>query len=257
MNYSSYHRLLMMSGITLLCWGTILTAFTLTLTYLVESHMIEEGYQTSLIVGGLGLGVYFFVVLFFVLFGTLPVGRKGDEKVSFWSFVGRFLVGFATTVLSLSLSKYNIFAGGLSIAFPCISITALSSLWITQGHTVAMGATAPIMIGSASTSIYALIFSAVDPILALHYGSLGGHAVAILSSWYFVVMAYVIPAVIILRKKEISEIEQFGKIIIPSNEGIKEEDESGAENEVAGSPPEKRKSVRFSRRVFGEKTPLV
>jgi len=225
MRYSNSQRLLLMGGITFIVWGAILAAFTLTLTFLIESHIVEEGDRTSWIIGGLSLGFYFFSVMIFIIFGKLPVGRKGDEDVSFWSFLTRFLVGFAITVLSLSLSKYNIFAGGISIAFPCVSITALSSLWISQSHTVAMGATQPIMIGSAATSIYALIFSAIDPILTKHYGSLGGHTISILATWYFVVMAYSIPALIVLRKKEILEIEQFGKIILDSDRASSHQDD--------------------------------
>lgn len=77
----------------------------------------------------------------------------------------RFLMGFTASNISFLLSYISVYASGVALAFPAIGFTALVSLWIRQGETVAMSAATPMLVGSTSSGIFAILFVFLHPIL--------------------------------------------------------------------------------------------
>lgn len=48
-------------------------------------------------------------------------------------------------------------AAGIAAVFPAIFYTSMASLWVAQGHAVPAGAVGPMMLGSSSVAVYALL----------------------------------------------------------------------------------------------------
>jgi len=200
-------------------WLFIASIFVLIFHLAGTQHFLpdyELGFLT-LIAGLVSLGIHLFAAVVFVALPKLPVGRKGDETVKPWYHLARFAVGCLTTTLSILIAKYDEYAGGISIAFPCVSFTTLASLWIIHSDTVAISAVAPMIVGSASTSIFALVFAWLSPILQGEFGGLPGITATFGATWYFVIFIYCVPAVFLLRTKEIQDVDIVAKMIMPTD----------------------------------------
>jgi len=166
------------------------------------------------IVAAISISVYFLLSCLFVAVPALPVGRKGDEQVGWQAHVVRFVFGAMTTVAAVLLSKLNEYIGGLAITFPSIILTALTSLWVTHSDTVAVSAAAPMMIGSTSSAIYALYFAWIIPHLVVYFGPIGGLVTGALSTWFLCAFFFSLPSAILLRKKELSAMDQVPQIVL-------------------------------------------
>lgn len=70
------------------------------------------------------------------------------------------------------------------------------------------------MIGSMSSSIFALIFAWALPALEDYFGPFGGLAVTVLATWFVCVFLFSIPSAILLRKKELSAMENVPQILL-------------------------------------------
>src|SRR5690606_19167850 len=70
-------------------------------------------------------------------------------------------------------------AGGVASVFPAIFLTAMVSLWLSQGEAVPVGAIGPIVLGSSSVSLYSLVAAMAMPALGA-WGALVAWGVAVL-----------------------------------------------------------------------------
>ena len=84
-------------------------------------------------------------------------------------------------------------ASGLCSTFPAIFLTTMVSLWLAQGEAVPTGAIGPMMLGSTSVSVYALLTCATMPA----FGVASGTAVA----WLCAVSAVAAPSFLWLRRR--------------------------------------------------------
>jgi hypothetical protein len=97
-------------------------------------------------------------------------------------------VGLAIHLAGLGLGL----ASGLAAVFPAIFLTTMVSLWLAQGEAVPTGAVGPMMLGSSSVAVYALLTCATIPA----HGILRGSAIA----WVGAVMAIAAPSFVWLRR---------------------------------------------------------
>jgi len=213
--YSSHKRLLLMLLVSFLAWVAVASGVATFMFFMVEIFpQKQQPWDITLAVGVAFFFVYIFASIIFVGIPRLPVGRKGDEVVTLWHHLGRFAVGWTMTTVSVVIARYNIFAGGVSIAFPSVSLPALASLWMIHSDTVAMSAASPMIVGSASISLFAILFAWANPILELEYGKIPGTVVTFASTWYFVIFIYSLPCAVILRAKEMRDTDIVERIII-------------------------------------------
>jgi hypothetical protein len=98
-------------------------------------------------------------------------------------------VGGAIHLGSLGLG----IASGLCSTFPAIFLTTMVSLWLAQGEAVPTGAIGPMMLGSTSVSVYALLTCATFPA----FGVARGSALA----WICAVSAVAAPSFVWLRRR--------------------------------------------------------
>ena len=98
-----------------------------------------------------------------------PSGRRSVGPVT---LLARGLLAAAAIGTSVWLaSRGGAIAAGVASCFPAIFLTTMASLWISQGHAVPAGAVGPMMLGSSSVSVYALLatwsFTALGPGLGI------------------------------------------------------------------------------------------
>ena len=130
------------------------------------------------------------VFIAFVL-GYIAVSKGGDappglNRVSFLSLLSRGIAAGLAIGLSVWIAGLGLpFISGVISVFPAIFLTTMVSLWIAQGRAVPVGATGPMMFGSTSVSIYALICIIIFPSFGIWAGSI--------ISWLLSVILYSVP----------------------------------------------------------------
>jgi hypothetical protein len=100
---------------------------------------------------------------------------KGAKRVGPATLVARGALagGAILTGLLIAHSGWGLLAAMASV-FPAIFLTAMVSVWWSQGRAVSSGAVGPMMLGSASVAAYALLAAALFP----RIGPLAGSTIA-------------------------------------------------------------------------------
>ena len=140
-------------------------------------------------------------VIGLVLLATLAImfnaknraAPKGTNKVPLMILSIRGIAAGLAIAGCLLLAEIGLpFVAGLASAFPAIFLTSMVALWISQGPQVPQGAAAPMMLGGASVSVYALIAMWALPSFGIIIGSV--------TAWLGAVGLWTIPAFFLLRK---------------------------------------------------------
>ena len=82
-------------------------------------------------------------------------------------FLAGLAVGFSAWISGLG---YPVLAGMASV-FPAIFLTTMVSIWLSQGEAVQSGAVGPMMLGSSSVALYALLCIVTFPTAGLWVGA--------------------------------------------------------------------------------------
>jgi hypothetical protein len=86
-----------------------------------------------------------------------PPAPKGKRVVSFWVLLARGLLAGAAIGISVWIAGMGIpLLAGIASVFPAIFLTTMVAVWVSQGESVQAGAVGPMMLGSASVSVYAV-----------------------------------------------------------------------------------------------------
>ena len=153
-------------------------------------------YLTGDVISELSLGLIGLLALIVlaILFNLQGIGApKGVNKVPITILSIRGIAaGIAIAICLLMAELGRPFIAGLASAFPAIFLTSMVALWISQGPQVPRGAAAPMMLGGASVSVYALIAMWSLP----SYGVVLGSILA----WVGAVMLWTIPAYLLLKR---------------------------------------------------------
>ena len=160
---------------------------------LVELSPIQD--LGNFIIGLIG---FILLVLFSVLLNLNSIAApKGENKVPLLILGCRGIAAALAIGFCLILAKQGLpLVAGLVSAFPAIFLTSMVALWLSQGSKVPQGAAAPMMLGGASVSVYALVSMYTIP----EYGIVLGSIV----TWFSSVILWTIPAFLALRKYKLT-----------------------------------------------------
>ena len=138
------------------------------------------------------IGLIALAILSVIFNINLTESPKGANKVPIIVLSIRGVAaGFAIAVCLILAQSGVPFIAGIASAFPAIFLTSMVALWISQGPQVPQGAAAPMMLGGASVSVYALISMYAIPYFGIILGSI--------ITWLLAVILWTIPAFVILR----------------------------------------------------------
>ena len=169
-----------------LCTWAVLAFISLLIARQVTDGMISEAMLG--IVGLVALAIL--AVRFNIQSRDAP---KGKNKVPLAILSIRGIAAGLAIAACLVLAELGLpFVAGLASAFPAIFLTSMVALWISQGPQVPQGAAAPMMLGGASVSVYALLAMWSLPSFGIVIGSI--------VAWFGAVGLWTIPAFLLLRK---------------------------------------------------------
>jgi len=122
---------------------------------------------------------------------------RGSNKVPLLILSIRGIAAGLAIGICLILADSGLpFIAGLASAFPAIFLTSMVALWISQGPQVPQGAAAPMMLGGASVSVYAIIAIWSLPEFGVVLGSI--------IAWFASVILWTIPAFTLLRRHRLT-----------------------------------------------------
>ncbi|DAC59196.1 MAG TPA: hypothetical protein HA354_02435 [Candidatus Poseidoniaceae archaeon] len=171
--------------VSLLMWAML--AFT----SLVVARQLTDGIITELMLGLIGLCALIGLAVIFNL--RVKDAPKGVNRVPLLVLSLRGFAAGLAIAGCLWLAESGLpFVAGLASAFPAIFLTSMVALWLSQGPKVPQGAAAPMMLGGASVSVYALIVIWSIPTFGVILGSI--------LAWLGSVTLWTIPAFLLLRQ---------------------------------------------------------
>ena len=171
--------------ISSLCTWAVLALFSL-----IIAREVTDGIISEMMLGVIGLVLLAILAVMFNLKNR--AAPKGENKVPIMILSIRGIAAGLAIAACLVLAKIGLpFVAGLASAFPAIFLTSMVALWISQGPQVPQGAAAPMMLGGASVSVYALLAMWSLPSFGIILGSV--------IAWFGAVGLWTIPAFLLLR----------------------------------------------------------
>ncbi|KAG2387898.1 hypothetical protein C9374_000748 [Naegleria lovaniensis] len=110
----------------------------------------------------IGLGCSFYVLLLIISIPfnwtiTIPKNPIPPKKAAWWMILSRGIFAFIIIAISVILSGLKLtIISGLLTAFPAIFLTAMVTLWLTQGEQASVRAASAMMLGSTSIPVFAI-----------------------------------------------------------------------------------------------------
>ena len=163
----------------------------LALTSLMIVRHITNGIISELALGLVGLFALAGLAIFFNIQSI--AAPKGINKVPLVILSIRGIAAGLAIAFCLFLAELGLpFLAGLASAFPAIFLTSMVALWLSQGPQVPRGAAAPMMLGGASVSVYALIVMWSLPSFGIIYGSF--------IAWFGAIGLWTLPSFLLLKR---------------------------------------------------------
>lgn len=88
---------------------------------------------------------------------------KGTSAVSLPMLAARGAIACAAIAVAVLLSALDDIVAGFATTFPAIFMTSMAGLWLSQGEGVPVGAVGPMVLGSVSVPVYAMMYAAIAP----------------------------------------------------------------------------------------------
>jgi len=171
--------------------SSLLTWAILALLSLIIAREVTGGIISEMTLGMIGLVLLAILAITFNL--SNRAAPKGLNKVPIIILSIRGIAAGLAIAACLVLAEIGLpFVAGLASAFPAIFLTSMVALWLSQGPQVPQGAAAPMMLGGASVSVYALLAMWSLPSFGIFIGSI--------IAWFGAVGLWTIPAFLLLRK---------------------------------------------------------
>ena len=171
--------------------SSLLTWAILALLSLIIAREVTGGTISEMTLGMIGLVLLAILAIMFNL--SNRAAPKGLNKVPIIILSIRGIAAGLAIAACLVLAEIGLpFVAGLASAFPAIFLTSMVALWLSQGPQVPQGAAAPMMLGGASVSVYALLAMWSLPSFDIFIGSI--------IAWFGAVGLWTIPAFLLLRK---------------------------------------------------------
>jgi hypothetical protein len=185
--WSVIQRTAAMVAISLSVWFVLASCY-------VSLNTVAFKQTTSVVVfGSISTALMFVIGLLSCL--RLLEAPKGSKKTSLKTLGIRGCMASISVFTAIMLSQIDSVAAGFASTFPAIFLTAMASLWLSQGEGVPIGAVGPMVLGSIAVSAYALIFC------GLFVGT-GLHPVAVAVITYpITVLSTSVPVAFFLRRQ--------------------------------------------------------
>ncbi|ORZ35811.1 hypothetical protein BCR44DRAFT_118042 [Catenaria anguillulae PL171] len=122
---------------------------------------------------------------------TPPPAPKSLARVPVGVLVARGIFAGLAIGASILIGRVSSYAGGVASVFPVIFTTSVVAIWVSSGEAVSSGAIGPLMLGSASVGLYALL----SAVLVVPLGFVGASVVA----WVASVLGVSAPSFVYLR----------------------------------------------------------
>ncbi|MBJ93984.1 MAG: hypothetical protein CMP23_05840 [Rickettsiales bacterium] len=119
-----------------------------------------------------------------------PPAPRGSRPVGAWTLLSRGILAALAIGVSVWMAEIGIvLLAGIASVFPAIFLTTMVSVWWSQGEAVQAGAVGPLMLGSASVSVYAIVAAVSIPALGLWWGPTLAWLLAVgtvsIPAWYW------------------------------------------------------------------------
>ena len=119
-----------------------------------------------------------------------PPAPKGSRLVGPATLAARGVLAAAAIGVSVWMAGLGIvLLAGIASVFPAIFLTTMVSVWLSQGEAVQAGAVGPLMLGSASVSLYAIAAAFSIPTLGVWLGCATAWLLAVggisIPAWYW------------------------------------------------------------------------
>jgi hypothetical protein len=177
------HKLIIVLILAFTVWG-----LTASGSMLLKNYLLKK-YNLSVICYGLTFFiVHFLISLYFTLFQS-STSPKGQNKPSILMVLTRGLLAGIAAASSILLSHYSSPSiGGMAAIFPAIFTTTLVTVWISQGESVALGATIPLMMGMLSMTVYSMISSVLIFKVGVVLGFFISYFISVVTSFVFALL---------------------------------------------------------------------
>ena len=104
-----------------------------------------------------------------------PPAPKGNRRVGLRVLMLRGVGAGSAIACGVALGRAGwMTAAGMASVFPAIFLTSMLATWMAQGKAVPIGASGPMMLGSAAVSIYALVCAFSMPWVGAVWGTILG-----------------------------------------------------------------------------------
>ncbi|HQK19720.1 MAG TPA: hypothetical protein PLJ27_19830 [Polyangiaceae bacterium] len=149
---------------------------------MVVVHVMSGLRGMTKVMAGVGIAVTAVIALMGVITCFQPVAApKGRHAVGMMTMLARGGLAAAAVALSVGLASVGgTVSAGIASVFPAIFLTTMVGLWVAQGEAVPAGAVGPMMLGSTSVAVFALVSSQSMRWLGAGWGALLAWVVAVL-----------------------------------------------------------------------------
>ncbi|KAI9187792.1 hypothetical protein H9P43_002183 [Blastocladiella emersonii ATCC 22665] len=154
------------------------------------SSAISPAMTTAFAIGFATLGLQ--IVAGVVAGWTPPPAPKSTAKVPPGVLVLRGVAAALAIGAAIVIGKTSSWAGGLASVFPVIFTSSIVAVWLSSGEAVSSGAIGPLMLGSASVSVFSLV-------AAILVGADLGFGIVIAIAWVASVVGITVPSFLYLR----------------------------------------------------------
>lgn len=166
-------RLAAMVSSSLLLW------FSLAVLLVTLLQSIAASVQVMTAIGITGMSIQ--LVLGVAITWHLPAAPAGSKPVSPLVLLARSIVAGLSIGTAVALGSISTFASGVASCFPAIFLTSMVAVWISQGEAVQGGAVGPMVLGSLSVSVFAILAAVLFPATGPWVGCLICWSMAVVS----------------------------------------------------------------------------
>ena len=153
-------KLVCMTSISIAIWSGCAMMMVLAMRQ-VQEHMGTVALLSTL--GLVVLGVWACI--------NNPPAPKGNQRVSPWMLLARGSLAGTAIGISVWIAGLGVpLLAGIASVFPAIFLTTMVSVWVSQGEAVQAGAVGPMMLGSSSVAVYAVVAAFSFPQWSLFTG---------------------------------------------------------------------------------------
>lgn len=134
-------------------------------SYFLNTELLDKNVTRVLVAGLVSLGLI--IVLGLGISFHHVAAPKGGKPVPWGILLLRGLFAAIVIGITVYLGTFSPTLGGILATFPVIFTTTMVALWVSQGSGVPTGAAGPLILGSSSVGVYALVFAVVQPDLGM------------------------------------------------------------------------------------------